>query len=481
MIEQQEARLAGSDTREALAANAVRAAAAGAAFVAGPGWAAVFATPHALSGTIAIPRAVGPWVALAVAASGIAAAILAWRFARDPTEEINIPEGTQRRLPSGFGSAAAIAFGALIVALTNDDGIAALFLPCVAVLAGWATGCAARVASTACVPQIRSAAGGLVTAGAVTGLLVAGHLGLVAKGSGLRRVAGWTIAYALLACINFVRAARALPEDRSRIAARLESDAAHHAPATGREHAAQAPALLLDSITVSFGPTTVLRGADLAVTPGELVALVGGNGAGKSTMLRAAAGFITPDAGRVVVAGDDVTTLLPEHRVTAGLAFVSGARPVFPDLTVVQNLRVAAYQTHATARAFASATDAVLGLVPALAARRRAKAGVLSGGEQRLLAVAQSLYRRPAVLLADELSLGLDLEARLAVLDLLRLLADEGVAVVCVDHDLPTLLPRADRAALLAGGRVTMHAEPAALLERRSDLLPATFLAGAAR
>jgi ABC-type branched-subunit amino acid transport system ATPase component len=168
--------------------------------------------------------------------------------------------------------------------------------------------------------------------------------------------------------------------------------------------------------------------------------------------------------------------LRPEERTSMGLAFVSGARPIFPDLTVLENLKVAAFRSHG-GRMFEAAAEAIFELAPALEARRRSRAGVLSGGEQRLLAVAQTLFQRPIALLADELSLGLDLDARIAVLDLLRSLADDGVAVVAVDHDLPSLLPRADRAVLLSDGVAESFDDPVGLLDRRADLLPATFLA----
>ena len=235
------------------------------------------------------------------------------------------------------------------------------------------------------------------------------------------------------------------------------------------------------SVTVRFGPNLVLDHASMSVEAGTLVALVGANGSGKSTVLRLVAGLLETETGEILLDGDDMTTLLPEERAAAGLSFVSGARPIFPELTVFENLRVASYRTHRTSPAFRQATDALLSLVPTLADRREALAGVLSGGEQRLLSVLQTLYRKPHVLLADELTLGLDVDSRHAVMDLLRVLAKEGVAVVCVDHDLPSLLPRADRALVIADGTITPHADPSEILRTRRELLPATFLAGIER
>jgi branched-chain amino acid transport system ATP-binding protein len=372
-----------------------------------------------------------------------------------------------------------VALIGLLVAGTRDAKLAATLMPAVPLVAGWIAGQAVRLAVGACVADIASAASGIVVAGGIVGLIFAGHVALVGRGSGLPRAAGWTVAYMILAAINLVRAHRSLPADRRRVDVRATAETA--AADVPRPAGAVSPALVLEEIRVAFGSTEVLRGTTLAVAGGEMVALVGGNGAGKSTLLRVAAGLIVPDSGRVVVGSDVVTSLLPEERVAAGLAFVSGARPVFPDLTVLENLRVAAFRSHLTASSFNAATAAVLDLVPALALRRKAKAGVLSGGEQRLLAVAQSLYRRPVALLADELTLGLDIEARTAVLELLRLLADDGVAVVVVDHDLPSLLPRSDRAALLSGGVVHEYKHPERLLAKSGDLLPATFLARSGR
>jgi ABC-type branched-subunit amino acid transport system ATPase component len=473
-------RVAGTDTREASAAPTVRAAAAATALIAGPGWAAALGAPAAWQRYLALPSGLVPWMAVLLGLAGLGTAIISWRLPRPLT----VRRAGQLALPAGVGLSLAVALVAFIAVGSRDAKLAAAVMPVVPLIAGWLAGQAAQLAVASCVPDVASAAAGLVTAGGLVGLIFAGHLALVAKGSGLIRATGWTIAYVVLAAINLVRAQRALPTDRAKVSAReLAAPVASHgpAPATSGKKPDAEPVFLLDAISVSFGPNRVLRNATLSVAPGELVALVGGNGAGKSTLLRVAAGLVTADAGRVTVGQDEVTTLLPEERASAGLAFVSGARPVFPDLSVVENLRVAAFRSHLTPRAFNAATEAVLEIVPALARRRRARAGVLSGGEQRLLAVAQTLYRRPVVLLADELSLGLDAEARIAVLELLRVLADEGVAVVAVDHDLESLLPRSDRAALLAGGVITSEPRPERLLSKRSDLLPATFLAGAGR
>lgn len=460
-----EPRIAGSDTREAFGTPTVKAAAHVAMLAAGPGWAAAFTAAAAWDAVLGVSGG-GVWLTMSLLVLGAAAALLSWRLGRARVHDL-------RRPPTALGMTPMLAlagFG-IVIAVAGDAELAALALPIVPLVSGLAVADAAMMAARACVPGVRPAAGGLVAGFAFAGLVPGVHLMLVGAGSGLPRASGWTAAYLLLAAIALRRAHRVLPMDRHRIAIRERDRVAPSAD--DARHA-----LALRGITVRFGPNLVLDEASLAVSPGELVALVGGNGAGKSTLLRAASGFVPIETGQVTVAGEDVTTLRPDERAASGLSFVSGARPVFPELTVLQNLRVAAFRTHKTSASFEQATEALLGLLPTLADRRDEHAGVLSGGEQRLLAVAQSLYRRPAVLLADELTLGLDVDARLAVMDLLLVLALEGVAVVAVDHDLPSLLPRAHRAALLSGGGISMHEDSGTLLRERTDLLPATFLAG---
>lgn len=461
-------RVAGVDTRDATATPTVRAAARTAALVAGPGWIAAFAAPAYWKRWITFPNGVQPWLVIGLIFLGLLAALAGWR--RDP-----FPSHARGRvIPLGGDTLLVLAVLAMLATAPRDPEFIAVLLPCAPILAGWTIGRAARLAAEACVPLSRAAAGGIVTLRGLLGLFVAGHLALVLKGSGSQRAAVWAFAYLALGLVSFARAGRFLARDRARADLRVQ------ASSVGVPESRRGSVFVCDGITVQFGATTVLRTTSLTAAAGEVVALVGGNGAGKSTLLRVAAGLLTPTGGRVFVGGEDVSELLPEERAATGLAFVSGARPVFPDMTVLENLRVAGFRTHITPRSFDAATDAIFDLVPVLAPRREAKAGVLSGGEQRLLAVAQTLYRKPKVLLADELSLGLDADARIAVLDLLRLLADQDVSVVVVDHDLPALLPRADRAALLAAGSVTDFVPAEKILELRTDLLPATFLAGAA-
>ncbi len=459
--------VAGSDTREALGTLTVRAGMVAAFLVSAPAIAAAFGAARAVDDHLGVAIAgATTWVALGLLVTFAASAGLAWR------RPLRLRSG---QLPPEILVTAVVAIGAAAVAVLADRVLATLALPVLVAGGGFVVGRLVRTATVAVAPVARAAASGLVATAALAGAVGAGHLGSVASGSGMIRATGWTAVYLALATVALIRTRQRLAHDAPRAESRVRQDVllADVIDLDGT------PSMRIDRMTVDFAATRVLDDVSLVVRPGEMVALVGGNGAGKSTMLRAAAGFVTVSAGRVAVVGEDVTALRPEERAASGIAFVAGSRPVFPDLSVRENLRVGAYQTHHSLGDFNRATDHVLGLVPAIARRLRTRVGMLSGGERRLLAVAQTLYRRPAVLLADEITLGLDVEARHAVLDLLRLLADDGVAVVVVDHDLPALLPRCDRAVLIHDGGTTNYQEPMDLVTQRADLMPATFLAGA--
>lgn len=459
--------VAGSDTREALTTLTVRSGLVAAFLLASPAIAAAFAIPRAVTDHLSIGIVgLAPWITMVGLALFAGAAALSWRRPMDPAS---------KALPPEMLAAAAGAIFSWAVVLLGDPVLGTLAMPVGILAGGFAVGRLARTSTMAVAPVARTAATGLIATGALAGGLGAGHLCMVASGSGILRAFGWTAVYLLLGTVALGRVRHLLRADWIRAESRAQQDVLL---ARTWDDVVGKPALRVDRLSVDFGATRVLDDVSLVVRPGEMVALVGGNGAGKSTMLRAAAGFAPTSAGRIGVVGEDVTALRPEERAQSGLAFVAGSRPVFPDLTVRENLRVGAYQTHRSATAFNEATEHVLHLVPAVARRLRTRCSMLSGGERRLLAVAQTLYRRPEVLLADEITLGLDVDARHAVLDLLRVLADDGVAVVVVDHDLPALLPRCDRAVLLHDGESTDFDRPTDVLEQRADLLPATFLAG---
>jgi len=462
------ARIAGSDTREALKTPTVRAAMTAAALLAGPVLLAVLGGHAVIDGVFGLRDGTAPYVTVALAAAAIGAALLVWR---------GRTRRTVQNTPVDLIVLATLTAVGAYVAFSGDLPVAATLLPVMVVAASAVIGDLVHRAAQSVVPDVASAAAGLVISAVAIGAVGAVHLALVAGGSGVPRAAGWALPYLLVAARWTARTRSSVADDIQRAKLRAREDVLVRSVPSMDDIGD--PALSMRGISVSFGGAHVLEDVDLDAYAGQVVALVGGNGAGKSTLLRVAAGFVQPDRGRVALLAEDITGLRPEERAATGIAFISGARPVFPDLTVLENLRVGAYRTHRTRASFQAATQAVLDLVPAVARRAGHRAALLSGGEQRLLAIAQTLYRRPAVLIADEVTLGLDVDARRAVLDVLRSLADDGVAVIAVDHDLPALLPRADRAVLLAAGDSLEFDDPARLLAERADLLPATFLAKA--
>lgn len=457
-----EAVVAGSDTRDALAVGSVRAAAGTAFFLAAPALAALFGLPLALRDHLSVEvGAMAPWLLLGLATLAAIAAVAGFTSARLSFV--------------GVAKVAAVASATAAGFVAIDDEVALVVMCVLAVfMAGWSLGILAGGARRTVVARSRSAASGLVLAGAAAGGIGAVHLAAVAAGSGLLSSARWAVGYGLSGAVAAAVAGRRSADDALRAAVR-DRDRLEARRVVGRRRWAP---LRLDDVSVEFGGRRVLDAVDLEVGPGQLVALVGTNGSGKSTLLRVVAGFVEPDRGRVALAGQDVSGLRADERAAAGVAFVNGARPVFPDLTVRENLRVGAFLTHRRAASFDEALAHVLTLVPRLRDRLDTIAGALSGGEQRHLAVAQSLFRRPAVLLADELTLGLDRAAQATVHGLLRTLADDGIAVVVVDHDLDQLVPVADVVVALHDGRVVSFDTPSAFVADGRHLVQARFLAG---
>lgn len=231
--------------------------------------------------------------------------------------------------------------------------------------------------------------------------------------------------------------------------------------------------LAFERACAGYGRLPVLFDIDFEVRRGELAALIGPNGAGKSTLMKAAIGVVRLTRGRVVFDGQVVTHEPPHRRVAHGVALAPEGRRVFANLTVDENLRAG------TAKAPPAVVEEqrrqAFELFPVLQARLGQKAGSMSGGEQQMLAISRALMSRPAVLLIDELSLGL---APLVVTELfqsLRHLADSGLAVVVVDERAGTVLEAADRVFVMEQGSLVFEGDHHGA---RTTLAATTALAG---
>jgi len=209
-----------------------------------------------------------------------------------------------------------------------------------------------------------------------------------------------------------------------------------------------APVLEVEGIRAGYGQGDVLHGVDLAVDAGRVVAVLGPNGAGKSTLLKVIAGFVRPDSGHVRLDGADVVGAPPSELARCGLYWLPEGRAVFPSLTVVENLRLA------TARPESGRFDAAFAAFPRLDERRGQLARTLSGGEQRMLALARAFLAEPLVLLLDEPSLGLAPKVVDEVFAGIARFRDGGTAVVLVEQYVHRSLALADSAVVLDRGTV---------------------------
>jgi branched-chain amino acid transport system ATP-binding protein len=225
------------------------------------------------------------------------------------------------------------------------------------------------------------------------------------------------------------------------------------------------PVLELRGIKACYGKIEVLHGVDLVVPRGTVVALLGPNGAGKTTTLAVASGQMAPIAGDVVLAGRRVNGAAASDLAAAGLCTVPEGRGVFRSLTVRENLRMATYR----GVRLADVEERAYGIFPKLGARRDQLAGTMSGGEQQMLSLARALVTDPAVLLLDELSMGL---APMIVDELyqqVQRITRHGVSVLVVEQFARTVLGVADIAAIMSHGRVTSVGTPAEIESELSD------------
>jgi ABC-type branched-subunit amino acid transport system ATPase component len=234
------------------------------------------------------------------------------------------------------------------------------------------------------------------------------------------------------------------------------------------------PALQVANIDFSYGTVQVLFDVNFEIAHGECVALLGTNGAGKSTILRVISGLEVPERGVVRLDGRNITYVSPEDRVKLGIVSLPGGNGVFPSLTVDQNLAVSAWLDEGSKAEVDETIAGVLELFPELRERQKQMASSLSGGQQQMLALARVLIHKPEVLIIDELSLGLAPIVVQRMLELIDELRARGQTMVIVEQSLNIALAISDRAIFLEKGEVKFEGAAAELLER-DDLARAVF------
>jgi ABC-type branched-subunit amino acid transport system ATPase component/predicted MFS family arabinose efflux permease len=270
-----------------------------------------------------------------------------------------------------------------------------------------------------------------------------------------------------------MRGAASIRNDLSLVVAELREEMSEHA--RQQESPTEIPALQVADIDFAYGPVQVLFDVGFEVRKGEVLALLGTNGAGKSTILRAIAGLGTPARGVVRLNGRTITYTTPEQRAKLGIRILLGGKGVFPAMTVHENLEMAAFIYRSDDADFRRRLDRAYDLFPALAERRRHAASQLSGGQQQMLALAMTLLHDPEVLAIDELSLGLAPLVVQELLGVIERLKAEGMTIILVEQSLNVALSVADRAVFLEKGQVRFEG-PAQELAERDDLARAVFL-----
>jgi branched-chain amino acid transport system ATP-binding protein len=237
---------------------------------------------------------------------------------------------------------------------------------------------------------------------------------------------------------------------------------AREAPDAAGKRQPAAPLLEVLELRVNYGVVAAIRGVSLSVAGGEVVALLGANGAGKSTMLRTISGLSRPRSGRIALEGEAIHRLPPSRIVRLGIAHCPEGRRVFGNLTVAENLRLGA-AARADRAGIAEDRERIYAMFPILSERMTQSAGTLSGGEQQMLALGRALMARPRVLLLDEPSLGL---APLLVQQIFRTLAElkaEGVTMLLVEQNINLALDLADRAYVMRTGEISLEGSAADL------------------
>jgi branched-chain amino acid transport system ATP-binding protein len=229
------------------------------------------------------------------------------------------------------------------------------------------------------------------------------------------------------------------------------------------------PLLRVDSIETFYGPIQAIRGVSIDVDPGQIVTVLGANGAGKTSVLRTISGVLDPERGQVLFQGQDIARLPPDQVMRRGICHVPEGRETFPFLTVRENLMMGAYTRH-DSDGIASDLELVFTYFPRLLERQHQRAGLLSGGEQQMMAIGRALMGRPKLLLLDEPSLGLSPLLVQQIFGIIRRINQEqNVAILLVEQNAHLALRTADYGYILEVGRI-VAADDCKTLMQRADI-----------
>ena len=223
--------------------------------------------------------------------------------------------------------------------------------------------------------------------------------------------------------------------------------------------------LKIDGLQVNYGGIEAVKGITFEVPERQIVTLIGANGAGKSTTLRTIAGLVKPAKGRIHLQGEDITGHSPDQIVSKGITLVPEGRRVFPDLTVLENLKIGAYLRNDR---LDEDIKWVYDLFPRLQERSWQAAGTLSGGEQQMLAVGRALMSRPKIMMMDEPSLGLAPIVVRGIFDIIKEINRQGVTILLVEQNANMALKTADLGYVLETGRVTLSGSGQELLDNEA-------------
>jgi branched-chain amino acid transport system ATP-binding protein len=231
--------------------------------------------------------------------------------------------------------------------------------------------------------------------------------------------------------------------------------------------------LELEDVHTFYGSIEALKGVSLEVNEGEIVTLIGANGAGKSTTLRSINGLNTPKQGRIVFRGKDITRRSPHDIVEMGISQSPEGRRLFPHMSVLENLEMGAFQ-RSDRRGIREDLDRVYGLFPRLAERKQQRAGTMSGGEQQMCAIGRALMARPRLLMLDEPSMGLAPIFVEKIFEIIHEINEQGTTILLVEQNALMALDAAQRGYVMETGRIALHDDAKAL--RENEQVQKTYL-----